>query len=92
MQEAVCGDQLNATVFRPAAQQRLQNTCSGTFTDRHAARDADDIRNTLAVSAKELLQYRLATQVGAYIEVKQAGQWQIDLCNLLQRQVFVDPL
>ncbi|MNR18320.1 hypothetical protein D3C85_1350430 [compost metagenome] len=78
-------------MFRPAAQQRLQDTCCGTFTDRHAARNADDIRNTLAISAEELLQNGLTAKVGAYIEVKQARQRQINLCNLLQRQVFVDP-
>ncbi|MNL67510.1 hypothetical protein D3C87_1921030 [compost metagenome] len=78
-------------MFWPAAQQCLQDACGGAFTYRHAARNTDDIRNALPVGTEELFQYGLAAQVGAYIEVKQAGQWQINLGNFFQRQIFVYP-
>ncbi len=45
MQEAVGRDQLNAAVFRPAAQQCLQQARCCALTDGYAAGDADDIGN-----------------------------------------------
>ena len=91
MQEAVGGDQLHAAVFRPAAQQRLQDARGGTFTHGHAACDTNDIRNALTVRPEKLLQHGLTTQVRADIEVKQAREGEINFCHLFQGQIFVYP-
>ena len=58
-------------MFRPAAQQRLQQTSGRALTNGYAAGDADDIGNLLPVGAEELLQHRLSAQVGTDIEVQQ---------------------
>ena len=57
-------------MFRPAAQQCLQHARGSALPDRHATRNANDVRNTLAISAKKLFQYSLAAQIRADIEIE----------------------
>lgn len=85
MKEAISSDQFDFAMFRPAAEQSLQDTRSRAFTDRYATRNTDDIGDFLAIGAQKLLQYSLPANVRTYIKIKQTRKWQINFRYFLQR-------
>ena len=90
IQEAVGGDEVDLGMARPPGQQRLQDTGSRTFADRHRAGNADHVRHLGLMVAKEGVRCAVELLRGLHVETQQTRQRQVDHGHFVERDVLVD--
>ena len=89
-QEAVRGHEVDLRVIGPPRQQRLQDAGERALADRHAAGDADDVRDARRHGSEERRRHpgQVLRRVDA--EVEQPRQRQVDRLDLLEVDAHVD--
>ena len=90
-QEAVGGDEVDARVIGPAAEQRLQHARDRALARRDAARDADHVRHLRVQVAEERLGDDVQVTGRREAQVQQPRQRQVDVFDLAQLDRLVEP-
>ena len=87
-QEAVGRDQVDARMIGPAREQRLEDARGGALADGDRAADADDERHLAVGAAEELRRHRMQLLRGGDVEVQEPRHRQVDLLDLLDRELL----
>ena len=90
IKKAVRRQEIDAGMIGPAREQRAQHARCRALADSHRSRDADDERHFHIAVAEKLRRYGVQLLRRRDIEIEQARQRQIDLLDLLDRQLFDD--